>query len=285
MSNNRNILHKIEQGTDPQTVHCTTYQMRNPYQQFYDACATELDAHCYFQHAAAADLCPKGGAVLDVCCGRGLLIPMLRYRAKPQPSLYAGVDIHPANAKWSRGADPRREAQQRPDGWGFPVVFAESDVATMAEPVRRAVLNVVPDFSGFDLVVYTSAIEHMQPAAQQASLVQARKVSKAGAVMYLSCPVTHPDPSRTGYDTQYAAHVYEPTLDELRSWLAFSGWRIDRYVGLCSKAGTFRKMLVGDQLAYAERIYADQPREQALCTIGYIFPQVAEEMAIYCTAV
>ncbi len=82
--------------------------MRNPFRQFADGMASELDEHCYWQHAFAADLCKAGGRVLDVCCGRGLLIPFLRYRAKP--SLYVGVDLHPANAPWREGADPRRPA-------------------------------------------------------------------------------------------------------------------------------------------------------------------------------
>ena len=281
----RKIVPKIKPGMNPRDVLCTTYQMRNCYRQFSDGVATELDAHCYFQHAAAADLCPKGGAVLDVCCGRGLLIPMLRYRAKPDPSVYVGVDIHPSNAKWKDGADPRKSATQKDGGWGFPCVFVESDVAHMAAPTFTATRKVLPDFLGFDLVVYTSAIEHMQPKGQEASLVQARRLTKAGGVMYLSCPVTHPDPDRTGYDTQYAAHVYEPTMQELHQWLSFAGWRVDRTVGLCTKAGTFRARLEGDSLEYAERIYRDMPREQALLTIGYLFPQVADEVALICTAV
>lgn len=281
----RKIVPKIKDGMDPRSVLCTTYQMRNCYRQFSDGVANELDAHCYFQHAAAADLCPKGGAVLDVCCGRGLLIPMLRYRAKPDPCVYVGVDIHPSNAKWKDGADPRKSATEKPDGWGFPCVFVHSDVAEMAPPTFSATRSVIPDFIGFDLVVYTSAIEHMQPKGQAASLVQSRRLTKHGGKMYLSCPVTHPDPDRTGYDTQYAAHVYEPTMDELLQWLAFAGWRVDRTVGLCTKATIFRERLTGAQLEYAENIYRDMPREQALPTIGYLFPDTACEVALYCTAV
>lgn len=129
------IIPKIEPGTNRREVLCTTYQMRNCFRQFADSAASELDVHCYFQHAYAADLCPKGGAVLDVCCGRGLLIPFLRYRA--ECSLYVGVDIHPQNARWKDGADPRRESRQKTD-WGFERIFVHSNVAEMAEPVLTA---------------------------------------------------------------------------------------------------------------------------------------------------
>ena len=279
----RPIVKRIDEGMDPREVHCTTYQMRNCYRQFYDGCASELDAHCYFQHAAAADLCSRGGAVLDVCCGRGLLIPMLRYRAKADPSLYVGVDIHPQNARWKDGADPRREAVEKPDGWGFPCLFVESDVATMAAPTLAACKAADPAFKGFDLIVYTSAIEHMQPEAQQSSLKEARTLAAAGATMYLSCPVTHSAPGRTGYDTQYKAHIYEPTMAELNTWLDAAGWRVDRQVGLCCKTRTFRQALTGHRLDYAERIYRDMPREQALPTIACLFPQAADEMALICS--
>src|ERR1700734_225930 len=110
------IVPRIEDGTDRREIHCTTYQMRNPFRQFADGVASELDVHCYFQHAAAADLCPPVGRVLDVCCGRGLLIPFLRYRGTPR--LYIGVDIDEDNAKWTEGADPRQEEKIKTD-WGF----------------------------------------------------------------------------------------------------------------------------------------------------------------------
>lgn len=269
------IVTKIEEGMDPRKVHCTTYQMRNPFKQFYDGVAGELDVHCYFQHAAAADLCPKGGRVLDVCCGRGLLIPFLRYRLRG-PSLYVGVDIHAQNAQWRTGQDPRRPpGTMKEDGWDFDLAFVESDVATMSGPIRAAV-GTRP----FDLVVYTSAIEHMQPAAQKASLIEAGKVSRAGAKLYLSCPVT-PE-GRSGYSTQFAAHVYEPNMREIRAWLVAGGWTLQEVVGLSTKAAEFRQRLKGPRLEMAERMYRAMPREQALPAIAATFPESATEVAFIC---
>lgn len=272
---------KIEEGMDRREVDCTTYQMRNPFKQFFDGVASELDVHCYLQHAAAADLCGKGARVLDVCCGRGLLIPFLRYRGNA-PGLYVGVDIEPKNARWKDGADPRKESVTKEGGWGFPLVFVESGVDAMAEKVRASVdrHNFGPQPFGFDLVVYTSAIEHMQPAAQAASLGECAKLSSDSTLLYLSCPITAP--GRSGYDAQYAAHVYEPTEDELKDWLRSSGWRILKRTGLCTGAKAFRALLSGDDLEQAEKVYRDMPREFALPVIAHLFPRCAQEVAYVC---
>jgi len=267
------VVAKIEEGTDRREVAYTTYQMRNPFKQFADGVASELDVHCYLQHAAAADLCPKGGTVLDVCCGRGLLIPFLRYRGNA-PSLYVGVDAEPRNARWKDGADPRREADATKD-WGFRTVFVEARVDAMADKVGDAASTLQ-----FDLIVYTSAIEHMQPAAQEASLRECAALSKDSTLMYLSCPIT--EPGRSGYDAQYAAHVYEPSEAELKSWLRTAGWRILRRHGLCTGAKAFRRLLSGADLAQAEEIYRALPREFALPTIAALLPASAQEVAYVC---
>lgn len=255
---------------DRREVAYTTYQMRNCFRQFADGVASELDVHCYLQHAFAADLCRKGWRVLDVCCGRGLLIPFLRYRLAP-PSLYVGVDAEPANARWKDGADPRRESEQKRDGWGFDCVFVESTVDAMAARVAHA---------PFDLIVYTSAIEHMQPAAQAESLRQCALLAKPETLLYLSCPIT--EPGRSGYAAHYAAHVYEPTEAELLEWLGAAGWRVRSRHGLSTGAKAFRARLSGVDLETAERIYAEMPREFALVTIAALLPQCAQEVAYVC---
>lgn len=262
------VVEKIEEGMDRSQVHATTYQMRNPFIQFADAVASELDVHCYFQHARAADLCPKGGRVLDVCCGRGLLIPFLRYRS--EPAIYVGVDLCPKNAKWREGADPRRETLKKE--WSFPTVFVESDASTMSGPVGEKAPGP------FGLVVFTSSIEHMQPEAQQLALVECRKLAKPGAVLYLTCPVRRPGEP----EVQYAAHVYEPRPEELEGWLAAAGWRVTQRTGIGSKVGLMKRVLKGPSLKWAEHVLASMPREQALPTIGCLFPDAATEMAWTC---
>ena len=83
---------------DREKILCTTYQMRNFYMQFRDGFFTNLDVMNYIQHLAAAHMAKKGMNVLDVCCGRSLMLPLLRYYAKDIAS-YTGVDISKANIK------------------------------------------------------------------------------------------------------------------------------------------------------------------------------------------
>jgi SAM-dependent methyltransferase len=248
--------------------------MRNCFRQFADGVAGELDVHCYSQHAYAADLAPKNANVLDVCCGRGLLIPFLRYRGNA-PRRYVGVDIHAANAGWRDGKDPRGENRGDKTDWGFPLVFVESNVAEMAKPVARAVND-----EAFDLIVYTSAIEHMQPEAQQKSLVECRKLANAQCVLYLTCPIT--EAGKSGYDCQYAAHVYEPTHCELDQWLANAGWRVDKRIGLSTGVKAIKSRLTGDDLKRALHVLDVMPREFALPTVAALFPACALEMAFVC---
>lgn len=78
----KQIVHRIEDGMNAQDVLCTTYQMRNFYMQFRDGFFTNLDVMNYIQHFAAAKMAKKGMNVVDVCCGRSLMLPLLRYYSK-----------------------------------------------------------------------------------------------------------------------------------------------------------------------------------------------------------
>lgn len=263
---------------DRREIECTTYQMRNPFAQFGDGVASELDAHCYSQHAYAADLAPKHARVLDVCCGAGLLLPFLRYRGN-LPTLYLGVDIHPANAGWTVGKDPRGGRHKDKTDWMFPLMFVESNVAAMSEPVKRALLTTA-GFGLFDLIVYTSAIEHMQPEAQQDSLVECRRLASLNATLYVTCPIT--EEGQSGYDCQYAAHVYEPSEAELTSWLNDADWTITKRIGLSTGVKAIKSRLIGADLSQALHLLEVLPREFALPTVAALFPACALEMAFVC---
>jgi SAM-dependent methyltransferase len=264
------VVHRIEDGMDPRYVEATTYQMRNPFSQFADGVVTELEVHCYFQHLYAAKLCPPQGRVLDVCCGRGLMIPFLRYNA--QPSCYIGVDLEPKNCRWKDGADPRREKNKKTD-WGFRRVFVQVNAARMA-PVLKTIVQ------DFDLIVYTSSIEHMQPSDQQASLIQCGEVSHEDTKLYLTCPVS--DEGQSGYEAQYRAHVYEPSRTELYQWLGAAGWEVIKVIGLSTKSTKWKAELQGAEYKIAQHMYNVMPRAQALPAIAALFPEVATEMAYEC---
>ena len=216
----KEIVYRVEDGMDREKILCTTYQMRNFYMQFRDGFFTNLDVMNYIQHLAAAHMAKKGMNVLDVCCGRSLMLPLLRYYAKDIAS-YTGVDISKANIKEAmRGATAKNlEPKDLASYYPFRVGWKLGNVAEMSK--------VIPaEFA--DFVIYTSAIEHMHPVDGAKSLAECYKVMKPGAKMFLSCPNT----PGNGYQTQYRAHVYEWGYDELKSKLAEIGFSIVQEVGL-----------------------------------------------------
>src|SRR5262245_28038384 len=110
----REIVFRIEEGMDRQKVEATTYQMRNFYRQFNDGFFSRLDVFNYASHHWIAK--HAHGHVLDVCCGRGLVLPLLRYHGKGIES-YTGLDIEPANAEWQykRVTDGKRLTDMPPN--------------------------------------------------------------------------------------------------------------------------------------------------------------------------
>lgn len=219
----KKIVHKVEPGMNVQDILCTTYQMRNFYTQFKDGFFSNLDVMNYIQHHAAAKIAKKGYKVVDVCCGRSLILPLLRYYAK-DISAYIGVDISAANIKEAmRGASKRLTIQELKDGYyPFKVAWKQCNVAEMSKVIESG---------SADFVVYTSALEHMHKNAGQKSLYECYKIMKQGAKMFLSCPNT----PGNGYNTQYAAHVYEWGYDELKAELHKIGFKIKKEVGLVMK--------------------------------------------------
>lgn len=63
------------------------------------------------------------------------------------------------------------------------------------------------------------------------SLIECHKIMNKDSVMFLSCPNT----PGNGYETQYAAHVYEWGYDELKEKLDELGFEIINEVGLVMK--------------------------------------------------
>jgi len=282
----KRIVLRVEEGDDRREIYATTYQMRNPFHQFADGVASELDAFNYFSLSRAADLCPKAGRVLDLCCGRGLLIPFLRYRNR-QPSAYVGVDLKSENAAWRFpiNRDPRRRGHvEMNESWHFPRIFIEGSVGA---GLTGRVLEGIKDEEAFqkkgfafDLIVFTSAIEHMQPEAQIEALSEASRLINLKGRMYLTCPITPED--RDGYACQYAAHIYEPKESELKIWLGMGGWEIESEIGLVTKINHLKKTLRPYDLETARNALAMGPREQMLPLLAMMFPYAATEKAYIC---
>ena len=216
----KDIVFRVEDGMDRQELLCTTYQMRNFYYQFRDGFFSNLDVMNYIQHFAAAQMAHKNANIVDVCCGRSLMLPLLRYYAKDINS-YTGVDISEANIREAIKGAVRKDLKPEdlPKYYPFKVSWKLCNVAEMS--------NVIPE--GFaDFVIYTSAIEHMHPDDGEKSLIECYKIMKPKSKMFLSCPNT----PGNGYKTQYRAHIYEWGYDELKNTLLKIGFKIKQEVGL-----------------------------------------------------
>lgn len=216
----KEIVYRVEEGMDRKKILCTTYQMRNFYDQMRDGFFTNLDIMNYIQHHAAALMARKEKDIVDVCCGRSLMLPLLRYHAKNIHS-YTGIDISEKNLKEAVRGAVKKNLTPKEIGTYYPfdVHWRQGNVAEMSK--------VIPERSA-DLVIYTSAIEHMHKEDGYKSLVECKKIMRDPAVMFLSCPNT----PGNGYDTQYRAHVYEWGYDELKRALAQIGFEIIQEVGL-----------------------------------------------------
>ena len=230
------VVYRVEKDDDRRNILCTTYQMRNFYRQFRDGVFSSLDVMNYLQHFKAAQMAKKGMNIVDVCCGRSLMLPLLRYYARDIAS-YTGVDICEANIREAmRGASKKLKPEELKTYYPFRVEWKLGNVANMSSFIGE---------SFADFVIYTSALEHMHPDTGRQSLQECHKIMKSGALMFLSCPNT----PGNGYKTQYCAHIYEWGYDELKTELQRLGFTIEQEVGLVMGA---REM---------DDFFASQPQE------------------------
>ena len=140
---NKNVVHRIEEGMDRRDVYATTYQMRNFYVQLRDAMPDQLER---VQLHPAPTESPSGASQAhgcsNVCCGRGLMLPLLRYHAK-HIDCYVGVDLHRQNVRYltHRVTNGKALAELSPPTtaaayYPFGVHFVEANAAEMAAPLQ-----------------------------------------------------------------------------------------------------------------------------------------------------
>ena len=267
----KKIVHKIEEGMNPQDVLCTTYQMRNFYMQFRDGFFSNLDVMNYIQHHAVALMAKKGMNVVDVCCGRSLVLPLLRYYAKDINS-YTGVDICETNIREAkRGASAKvLKEEDLEEYYPFKVDWILSNVAEMSNHIEK----------GFaDLVIYTSALEHMHKDVGTQSLIECNKIMNKDSVMFLSCPNT----PGNGYETQYAAHVYEWGYDELKEKLNELGFEIINEVGLVMKVKKMKEFFSSDKVSkdmkdFYNRMSLYMPSAWLSSIVSIPYPKESDEI-------
>jgi SAM-dependent methyltransferase len=266
----RRIVYRVEDGMDRQEIEATTYQMRNFYRQFHDGFFSSLDVMNYIQHHQAVRLSKPRDHLLDVCCGRGLLLPLLRYHQKDLGS-YTGIDIAPQNAIWQevRVTDGKPIAELD-DYYPWPTRFVEGNVAEVGR---------ILEGEAFDYFVYTASIEHMHKESGRASLRGLRSLATPGARLLLTTPNTPAE--KDGYETRYRAHVYEWKAQEVYQEALDAGWSMVKRWGL-----TIKKR---EALAFAEehnlgalvgRIYEHVPSLWAGAVLAPMYPAaLADEIA------
>lgn len=270
METEKKIVHKIEDGVDPQDVLCTTYQMRNFYTQFRDGFFSQLDVMNYIQHHAAALLCKRGARVVDVCCGRSLMLPLLRYYSKNIES-YTGVDICEANIREAkRGAAGKIKEEDLEDYYPFKTEWILSNVAEMSKHIKEG---------SADVVIYTSALEHMHKDTGTQSLKECYKIMNSNSIMFLSCPNT----PGNGYNTQYAAHVYEWGYQELKETLDELGFEIINEIGLVMKVKKMKEFFASDKVSiemknFYNKLASYMPSAWLSSIVSIPYPEVSDEI-------
>lgn len=264
----KKIVYRVEDGMNREEILCTTYQMRNFYNQFHDGFFSNLDVMNYIQHFAAAQMAKKGMNIVDVCCGRSLMLPLLRYYAKDINS-YTGVDISEVNIREAiRGASKKLTAEEAKTYYPFKVSYKLGNVANMSEFFDGEIA---------DFVIYTSALEHMHPDDGRKSLEECYKIMKPGARIFLSCPNT----PGNGYETQYRAHVYEWGYDELKNTVEKIGFKIEREVGLVMGAkemGDFYAKQTKEIKEFYNNMASYVPKTWLTAIMSIPYPEASKEI-------
>jgi len=169
----------------------------------------------YIQHLLIAQRCLPGANVVDACCGRGLQLPVL-YRYAPHIAAYTGLDIAAVNLAEASARIRALDGIYGP--CPFRVRLLECDVAA-----------IWPDLPPADVIVYTSALEHLPRDRAIDSLRHAARALAQNGRLYLSTPSTAGDPPRP---LQHRVHVYEWHHDELVPLLASIGLAVKDTIGL-----------------------------------------------------
>ncbi len=239
--------------------------------QFADGFFSSLDVMNYIQHHAAVQKMKKGWRVLDVCCGRGLLLPLIRYY-KPGIAEYVGVDISEKNISEQLRRSGAKKIEDAHSYYPFKLTHKIGSVEDMDQFFEP---------ESFDFIVYTSSIEHMQREVGYKSLQNCYRLLKPGHEMFLSCP--NSSDKKDPYDTQYAAHIYEWGIDELRDAVTEIGFEVDKEYGLVGKVKDFEKFVAKKGGAMEKRYYALKeylPSAWLMAFMPILYPEAAAEVLL-----
>lgn len=222
----------------------------------------------YVQRLFIAGRCPPGTVVVDVCCGRGLQLPVL-FQYAPHIARYAGLDISADNLAEARDLTAGLE---RRHGRCFEIELIQCDVA-----------GKWPDREPSDVAVYTSALEHLPRDLGIESLRRTYAALKPGGVLYLSTPNTPGFPPRR---LQHRVHVYEWHCDELIPVLRDCGFSVADMAGLLPPAWDTAR-IVADAYGPGAARWLDRMRQLVPepflgPAVASAFPREAAEVMYVC---
>lgn len=222
------------------------------------------------QHLYVTERCRPGDCVVDVCCGRGLALPLL-CRYAPQIGGYVGLDISPTNLAQAEARAARALAR-----WDarFPVHLIETDVSQKWPTVA----------GDAEVIIYTAALEHLPRAAGAASLAQAAAALSDDGLLYLSTPLTRGQVPKL---LQYGVHVYEWDPDELRTVISECGLSVVDEVGLLPPEPTVvlagLRSRYGDAAAdWCARLRETLPAALLATVAAAALPELADEAMFVC---
>lgn len=218
--------------TRPGTPMVGAYSI-NQMDDFYTALATgevkPTGIMNYLQRLLIIDRCTPGDRMVDVCCGRGLQLPVL-YRYRPDLASYVGLDISTDNLAEAAHRQAALDALRRRE---FSVDFVECDVSAPW-----------PALGEFDVAVYTSALEHLPRELGVASLRHTAAALAPSGKLYLSTPNTLGPPPRK---LQHRVHVYEWSHEELIGAFEEVGLVVEHTVGILAPPPDMVEAAVADQ--------------------------------------
>jgi ubiquinone/menaquinone biosynthesis C-methylase UbiE len=246
----------------------STSQMDNFYEVLAQGRVKPSAIMNYLQHLFVAERCNANDVVLDIGCGRGLLVPLLKEFA-PEIREYTGVDISEANLS---------EAEALVSRLGRPLSFRCSFIHGDVTQLSTLVTDPA------DIVVYTSALEHLPRDAGIRSLSEVAKVLSRTGTLYLSTPRTSLG-EPTGL--QHKVHIYEWDRLELEAVLEDAGLRVVDCIGLLPPRDSELEATVESRFgsaggAWFREMRRSVPHAFLAPVVASCFPDVASELLYVC---
>jgi len=253
----KKIIYKIGEYDDKSKVFCTTHQMDNFYKQFAKGQIRESGVMNYIQHFKAASMPKKDAIVLDVCCGRSMILPLLNNHGN-NIKKYIGLDISQNNLQ-----EAKINKSQK-----FKCQWINGNATDLSNIIKEKI----------DFIIYTSAIEHMHPEDGIESIEECYKILKKGGLMFFSTPN-----NKKGYKTLYKAHIYEWGFQKIKNILKKTGFKIIEQFGLLAGNKNLLKKEIKRKygqraVKYVKDIEKYMPEIFFESFISIPFPEISKEI-------